>query len=568
MLDRFRYMMRALERREQEAWNRFTVCGFSSAAIDVFSFFVTIYFIGMVSKNRTLTGVLETSVIVLMFCSEVIIELYRCRLSNRLLYYGSQKLSMKIYELFAKEKLEDHNQKSAMQALTIVRQDTVRYMQMILDFTGLGINVFLMAGYMWILIFTAGWLGLLSSIILVLFIIILFFYYRLQMENYGDKARKCEIKTNAQVALGYGIFEEMKISGDMESIFDKYLDASAEYALVQSEYSYKKGMITVFLNLWTKAIMLMIFAGVFLSGIDLSTFIPITIYVSALSRMASVSYIIVGEMDSLEYAKKSYGVIKECLEKYELLKKEENRFGNMRQKQITFHKGMFVRNLTFAYEGREALFENVSIDIPSGHSIAVIGISGAGKTTFLTLVMGLLKPQSGRIIYDDYDIVIEADADGACKAQLGNIVSYIPQTVYMNGETVRNNVGLFADQDTIDDERVIECLKCAQVWEDVMKMPEGIHTIIGEKGSFISGGQRQRIALARALYKDFELLIMDEATAALDMETEKAVIDSIRQVRKNKTLLIVTHHMSLAQECDIIYKIENKKLIQVKEITK
>ena len=95
-------------------------------------------------------------------------------------------------------------------------------------------------------------------------------------------------------------------------------------------------------------------------------------------------------------------------------------------------------------------------------------------------------------------------------------------------------------------------------------MPDGVHTLIGENGTAISGGQRQRVALARALYKEFELLVMDEAMAALDMETEKAVIDSIRQVKKGKTLLIVTHHMSLANECDIIYKIEDRKMTRVK----
>lgn len=95
-------------------------------------------------------------------------------------------------------------------------------------------------------------------------------------------------------------------------------------------------------------------------------------------------------------------------------------------------------------------------------------------------------------------------------------------------------------------------------------MPDGVHTLIGENGTAISGGQRQRVALARALYKEFELLVMDEAMAALDMETEKAVIDSIRQVKKGKTLLIVTHHMSLANECDMIYKIENKKIVRMK----
>jgi len=112
--------------------------------------------------------------------------------------------------------------------------------------------------------------------------------------------------------------------------------------------------------------------------------------------------------------------------------------------------------------------------------------------------------------------------------------------------------------------RTIECLKCAQIWEDVSQMPDGLDTLIGPNGTTISGGQRQRIALARALYKDFELLIMDEATAALDMGTEKAVIDSIRQIRRNKTILMVTHHLSLASECEHIYQIEGHRIIKVR----
>ena len=112
--------------------------------------------------------------------------------------------------------------------------------------------------------------------------------------------------------------------------------------------------------------------------------------------------------------------------------------------------------------------------------------------------------------------------------------------------------------------KVISCLQCAQIWEDVEKMPDGIDTLVGQNGTTVSGGQRQRIALARALYKDFEILIMDEATAALDIETEKAVIDSIRQMKGNKTLLMVTHHLSLADECEHVYRIENQKLVKVR----
>ncbi len=125
-------------------------------------------------------------------------------------------------------------------------------------------------------------------------------------------------------------------------------------------------------------------------------------------------------------------------------------------------------------------------------------------------------------------------------------------------------MAFFEDEREIDMARVEECLRCAQIWEDVQRMPDGVHTLIGENGTAVSGGQRQRIALARALYKDFELLVMDEATAALDMETEMAVIDSIRQIKENKTLIMVTHHMSLANECDVVYRIEDRKILRVK----
>ena len=249
---------------------------------------------------------------------------------------------------------------------------------------------------------------------------------------------------------------------------------------------------------------------------------------------------------------------------YEKIREEEERSRQIRRKKLTFEKGVSVRNLTFGYNDRAKIFEDASIDIPVGCSIAIIGASGAGKTTFVDLLLGLLKPQSGHVFFDDYDIVEQRDSQGPCRASMGELVSYIPQTVYLNGETVQNNVAFFEDEGEIDKAKVEECLRCAQIWEDVMRMPDGVDTLIGENGTAISGGQRQRIALARALYKDFELLVMDEATAALDMETEMAVIDSIRQIKEDKTLIMVTHHMSLANECDVIYRIENRKIVQVK----
>lgn len=566
MIEIFKYLIGFLEEEGQKNWKLFAALGSIRAVIDIFGFYMTVYFINKISGNPELVGGLRAIIIVLMFFSEVVIELYRCRISNHFLYHGAQQLSMKVFELFAKEDREHHNQKSVMQALEIVRNDTMKSMNIILTFVGVGVNIFTLAGYAAVLIFISKWIGIgiITGIIFFMLIVAVCFFYCTQMKMYGEKCRKYAIKANAQITLEYGIYEEIKVSGYAEPVLAKYYDASMAYSQEQSKYSLKNDIIAVFMGLWAKALMLIIFVSLFLWGIELSTFIPVTVYVTALSRMTTLSYNIVGGINNIEFSKQPYEELKDCLDRYEELKKEEKRYANIRQKKATLTKGLHVQNLTFGYGGREKLFENVSLEIPAGASVAIIGTSGVGKTTFLALILGLLKPQAGSIRYDDYDIVAQADAEGACRANIGEIVSYIPQVVYMNGETVRNNVALLTERDKIDDERIIECLKCAQIWEDVAKMPEGIHTLIGENGTSVSGGQRQRIALARALYKKFELLIMDEATAALDIETEKAVIDSIRHVRKDKTLLIVTHHKSLADECDIVYKIQDRNLVRIR----
>ncbi|MBO7632016.1 MAG: ATP-binding cassette domain-containing protein, partial [Lachnospiraceae bacterium] len=179
------------------------------------------------------------------------------------------------------------------------------------------------------------------------------------------------------------------------------------------------------------------------------------------------------------------------------------------------------------------------------------------KTTFLDLLIGLLKPQEGRILYDDEDIVAEP-------AEIGHLISYIPQEVYLGGFTIRENVTFMTDPATADEERVVDCLKCAKLYDDVMRLPDGLDTLIGSNGTILSGGQRQRLALARALYKDFELLVLDEATASLDMETEEAILESLRERHGDKTVLMVTHHASLAEACEVIYKLEDRKFTRVR----
>ena len=567
MAEMFRYLTGILDTREQKIWKVYAVFSLISPIVDIFSFSVIIYIINIVVRENGADPKLTafTFFMVLVSILKCLFELYKSKIANRFVYDGAQKLSMKIYELLIKEELMEHNKKSAIQAMNIVRNDTTNCIQIITDFIESVINGITMAGFAAVLIYVSRWIGIASCVILLLLMALIFFRTRKRMQDYGEKSRACSIKANSQITIAYGSFKEMKIDDRSAFVLSKYEDESQAFAQVQGEFKYKISSIAVILQNSIMAAMFVILAVILVFGTNLAAILaPMVVYITALVRMLPMAYNILNGMNKIEFAKKPYEAVKEAMADYTRMKEEEERSEAVRQKKLTLQKGVSVRNLTFGYTDRAQIFQDASIDIPVGCSIAVIGASGAGKTTFVDLLLGLLKPQGGHVFFDDYDIVTQSDEEGPCKASMGEMVSYIPQTVYLNGETIRNNVAFFEEEEEIDDARVIECLKCAQIWEDVQNMEDGVHTLIGANGITLSGGQRQRIALARALYKDFELLVMDEATAALDMETEKAVIDSIRQIKENKTLIMVTHHMSLANECDVVYRIEDKKIVQVR----
>lgn len=567
-MEMFRYLMGVLEKEEKRLWKILIVFSFISPVVDTVSFSAVIYIINtIVREERVSVEMMRFAFFMGALSIFVgIFELYKCNIRNRLEFYGAHRLSMKICEWIIKEDLNSHNQKSAMQALSMVRSDTQNCIEIVITGIQLWADVLTITGCSVVLIYTSKWMGVVSCILLILFIAGMFYQYRIQIRNYGESCRKSLIKTNAQVTVAYGAFKEMKLSDSTKVVLKRYQNASSEYAEVQKEFKYRNSIISMIMKNFIMSMMFLLLGFLMWGQREelVRVLASMVFYITVFIRMIPLAHSIVDGMNNIEFNKKSYEVLKENLERYKEMKEKEELSGHIRQKQLTFQKGIRVRNLSFRYNDSTEIFKDAAIQIPTGSSVAVIGMSGVGKTTLLDLILGLLEPQTGSILYDDYDIVSQTDGMGSCQGELGTIVSYIPQIVYLNGETVRNNVAFFDSEDEINDGRVIECLKYAQVWEDIERMPEGIYTIIGENGTVISGGQRQRIALARALYKEFELLVMDEATAALDMETEKAVIDSIRKIKGNKTILIATHHMSLANECDLIYKIENQKITRMK----
>jgi len=221
-----------------------------------------------------------------------------------------------------------------------------------------------------------------------------------------------------------------------------------------------------------------------------------------------------------------------------------------------FRDKIEIKNITWKYENTDQnVLEGLSLEICKGQSIAFIGSSGAGKTTLADIILGLLPPQEGTVRVDGKSIYEIPD-------EWSEMIGYVPQSVFLIDDTIRNNVAFGLLAKDIDDGRVWEALEQAQLAEFVRSLPKGIDTIVGERGVRFSGGQRQRVAIARALYYDPDILVLDEATSALDNETENAVMESIINLQGRKTLIIVAHRLTTIESCDKIYEIVDGKAVE------
>ena len=287
---------------------------------------------------------------------------------------------------------------------------------------------------------------------------------------------------------------------------------------------------------------------------ELENFIPqlATFAVAAFRLLPSVGRIN-EHVNNILYAVPSvdliYGDLK-GIEDYQESKGEEE------GKEWSFEHGITAKHITYAYPNTDTnVLEDASCVIPKGKTVAFIGSSGAGKTTMADIILGLLAPQRGKILVDDIDVFKNL-------TMWHHQIGYIPQVIYLSDDTIRNNIAFGIHEDQIDEEAVRTALKKAQLAEFVDTLPDGLDTIVGDRGVRLSGGQRQRIGIARALYHDPEILVLDEATSALDNETETAVMEAIESLQGSKTMIIIAHRLTTIQNADIIYEVGDGKVTE------
>ena len=355
----------------------------------------------------------------------------------------------------------------------------------------------------------------------------------------------------------YGI-KDVKVL-HRESFFADNYESSGKYGAVLSQRyavlnSIPKNTIeTAFIACLVGYIMFYI-----ASGNDISKLVTVlSVYgVSAIRLMPCINRIntyiaeIAYNQPCLDYVYENLHVNERSLEEHKYLKTGDY------NKKLGIKDKIELRNITYSYPNTDKkIFDHVDMVIPYGKSVGIMGMSGAGKSTIVDIILGLLQVQEGSITCDGKNIF---DHYASWLAQIG----YIPQSIYLIDESIRENIGFGIAVEDIDDSRIWQVLEDAQLREFVQSLPDGLDTKVGDRGVRLSGGQRQRIGIARALYHNPEILVFDEATSALDNETETALMDAINSFHGKKTMVIIAHRLNTIEKCDIIYKVHDGKIVE------
>jgi len=212
-----------------------------------------------------------------------------------------------------------------------------------------------------------------------------------------------------------------------------------------------------------------------------------------------------------------------------------------------------VKNLTFSYVQDRPVLININFTLKKGRKLGIIGKTGSGKSTICYLIPRIFDPPEGTIFIEETDVKYFDLTD------LRNAISFVPQESLLFSTTIKENVSY--GKSPASDEEIIKALKLAEVYEEVMAMPEGINTLVGERGLTLSGGQKQRVAIARAIIKNAPIFILDDALSAVDTETEIRILNNLKEFLKNKTTIIVSHRVSAIMDCDEIIVLEDGKIV-------
>lgn len=405
----------------------------------------------------------------------------------------------------------------------------------------------------WILIMIMDWfLAVVIAFILGPVIILILNHFRHIVVREGQIQNKYTAEIGKWVNQGFFSLKETKVMQTEAYFTDQFALSYEKFANSLAKFLFaNKIPKTVIEMLCIGGIIVLVAVKIFMN-VDPKSLIP-TLGVLALAAVRLMPSInkIVGLYNTNKFKMPLFEEIYTDLIAVKKNKdKDERKIYDKAKENLMFNENISVKDLSFHYPSKEELVLNkVAFEIPKGGFVGIVGPSGAGKTTFVDILLGLLPPVEGSIYVDGVDIY--SNLSGWL-----NNVSYVPQTIYLIDGTIRENIAFGVPADCVDDEKIKKVIEMAELKDFVDALPDKENTNVGDRGARLSGGQRQRIGIARALYQDPTVLVLDEATSALDNETEKSITETILKLKGSITIIAIAHRLSTLENCDFKIKFD------------
>ena len=405
-----------------------------------------------------------------------------------------------------------------------------------------------------LLVITNPYAFILLSLITGVSLVLFDFFVRRQMLAAGKISNRSSALMIKHLQESLRGFKDIRILEGEEFFKKRLLDSAEEFAYSQSFINFFSVLPKYIFEL---IIVSFIVGFAVLSSItttDPNSLIPtLGIFGMAAIRLLPLARNFSFTLNRIRYTKDSVKTLNEYLEteSYNASKKDKTPDKELEIKTITLDK------VSYKYPNADKVsLNNISFTIKAGEHVGIIGPSGSGKTTLVDTLLGLLPPTEGKILLDQYDVATAPN-------KIWQYVAYLPQDIFLIDGTVRQNIALSQTDDEINEEKIQNAIELAKLTDVVNGLSRGLDTNIGENGVMLSGGQRQRIALARSFYFNKSLLVLDEATSALDLETEAQIIDYLKTLKSNVTVISITHRQKSLEHCDRIFSIIDGSLKEV-----
>ena len=473
------------------------------------------------------------------------------------IYNNQLRLSGRLIDCYLKKPYTYHLDKNSAEMIRSIMLDSERFFQMLLTIFSIFSEI-MVSLLLCVYLIVVDWM-ITVSVVVILGVVsglyLLIFHGR--SKKNGEISQYNDGKMHQAINQALGAVKDIKILHREKYFVNAFVKRGAKkYTAVRNNEIL--GQIPAYLieTVCVGAILLVLVVKLF-AGQDLNDMIP---QLAAFAMAAFKLLPSVGKVDNylnlIIFLKPSADLI------YRDIKDTEDMLVEMDTDDGEIAPGadqIRVENVSYRYPNTEKdVIKDVSFTIPDGASVGFIGPSGAGKSTIADIILGILTPTAGRVMYKGMNV-----HDHPLK--WSKKLAYIPQAIFLADEPIRNNVAFGIEDNEIEEDKVWKALAEAQLDEFVRSLPDGLDTMVGERGVRLSGGQRQRIGIARALYGDPAILVLDEATSALDNETESAVMEAIERLQGKKTLLIIAHRLSTISNCGLIFKVDDGRITDYTE---